>query len=187
MARGSGRWGTKALRGRMPLPAERPTAPRFDGRYVGPRGSHFVAFCSDGSGVIDGVPATWSLTADVLSVASTAWDCEGALGHDSIFLLASPFGDHRRRVEWELAFERESIASEPITNVQEAARYFERRDYSLSYSRSSAGPSGGLTLANIQSSSGGVSLRGWGVGESELQAAVAAVERWRYTQGDRDD
>ena len=88
----------------MPLPGERLAEPRFDGQYVDQKGGIAVRFFPDQTLAIGNEHGTWSVEAGELRTASRGWDCEGALGLDSLFLLASPGGDHRVREEWVCSF-----------------------------------------------------------------------------------
>ena len=104
MGRGRERWGTKALRDFMPLKSEACLAPRFDGAYVSDGNTASVSFHEDGTALISGEAARWTTQSGLVRVVSELWDCEGTVGIDVLYLLCSPGGNNRGRVELELRF-----------------------------------------------------------------------------------
>lgn len=96
----------------MPLPAERQPNPRFDGSYVDVKTGREIVFDASGAVTISPERGTWSSESGALTVRSSSWDCEGSLGLGTLYLLASPTGDHRQREEWELEFVADLVPSD---------------------------------------------------------------------------
>ena len=105
MARGRSRWTSKSLREVFPLPRERQARPRFDGCYVDADAGFALEFDAGAQATFAGQPGSWVIVNGVLRVQTSGWDCEGALDHDSAYLLCSPEGRAKQRLQLRLAFE----------------------------------------------------------------------------------